>query len=315
MGKTLSGKVALVTGGSRGIGAAIVRRLATDGATVVFTYSASPGSANDLAREIEATGAQVLAIHADSAQPAAVKAAVAETVERFGRIDILVNNAGILTRGLVDDYSLEDFDRMFAINVRAVFVGVQSVLPHMRNGGRIIMTGSIVSERRRLPRRVCLRDDQRRGRVHDERSSARLGTTRHHRQRDCARPNRDGYDRRPGRAGDRPPSDVARAPRHGPRGCQPGRLSGGTRRWLRHRSLADDRRRLSRLIACESQCPAVDGVGIGCGHTVRKALVGFELCRSSATWPTAVPSRVRHDLVVIAGDYGHGDDDLLQVFR
>ena len=80
MGQTLSGKVALVTGGSRGIGAAIVRRLATDGATVVFTYAASPGSANDLAREIEATGAQVLAIHADSAQPAAVQAAVAETV-------------------------------------------------------------------------------------------------------------------------------------------------------------------------------------------------------------------------------------------
>jgi 3-oxoacyl-[acyl-carrier protein] reductase len=151
MGQTLSGKVALVTGGSRGIGAAIVRRLATDGATVVFTYAASPGSANDLAREIEATGAEVLAIHADSAQPAAVKAAVAETVERFGRIDILVNNAGILTMGLVDDYSLEDFDRMFAINVRAVFVAVQSVLPHMRNGGRIITTGSIVSERTGFP--------------------------------------------------------------------------------------------------------------------------------------------------------------------
>src|SRR5260221_5744269 len=119
MSKTLSGKVALVTGGSRGIGAAIVRRLASDGATVVFTYSASPAAARDLAQEIEATGEHALAVHADSAQPSAIRAAVAETVERFGGIDILVNNAGILMRGLVDDYSLEDFDRMFAINVRA----------------------------------------------------------------------------------------------------------------------------------------------------------------------------------------------------
>jgi 3-oxoacyl-[acyl-carrier protein] reductase len=151
MSNTLEHKVALVTGGSRGIGAAIVRRLARDGAAVAFTYAASAEKADALAAEIEASGRTALAIAADSADPEAVRGAVARTVERFGRIDILVNNAGILVGGMVDDYGLADFDRMVAVNVRAVFVAVQAALPHMAQGGRVITTGSVTADRTGFP--------------------------------------------------------------------------------------------------------------------------------------------------------------------
>src|SRR5471032_2631665 len=110
-------KVALVTGGSRGIGADIVRRLARDGAAVAFTYSASAQQARELTAQIEAAGGKALAIQADSADAAAVARAVAATVEAFGRLDILVNNAGILKLAPVDNYPLDDFDRMLAVNV------------------------------------------------------------------------------------------------------------------------------------------------------------------------------------------------------
>ena len=151
MTKTLSGRIALVTGGSRGIGAAIVRRLAADGASVAFTYAASADKAAALVAEIEAAGGTALAIAADSADVAEVQAAVAEAAARFGRIDILVNNAGILIPGLVDDYDLGAFDRMIAVNVRAVFVAAQAVLPHMSEGGRIITTGSVTADRTGIP--------------------------------------------------------------------------------------------------------------------------------------------------------------------
>lgn len=151
MTKTLSGRIALVTGGSRGIGAAIVRRLAADGASVAFTYAASADKAAALVAEIEAAGGTALAIAADSADVAEVQAAVAEAAARFGRIDILVNNAGILIPGLVDDYDLGAFDRMIAVNVRAVFVAAQAVLPHMGEGGRIITTGSVTADRTGIP--------------------------------------------------------------------------------------------------------------------------------------------------------------------
>src|SRR5258706_10818690 len=151
MPNALIGKVALVTGGSRGIGAAIVRRLASDGATVAFSYAASEGCAKVLVAEIEKAGGTTLAIQADSADANAVKATVAQTVDRFGRIDILVNNAGILIGGIVDDYALSDFDRMVAVNVRAVFVAIQAVVPHMGQGGRIITTGSVTADRSGFP--------------------------------------------------------------------------------------------------------------------------------------------------------------------
>jgi 3-oxoacyl-[acyl-carrier protein] reductase len=148
---TLSNKIALVTGGSRGIGAAIVRRLSEEGATVAFTYSNAREKALALATEIEGRGDKVLAIHADSADADAVRAAVAETVEAFGRLDILVNNAGILLRGTIDTISLEDFDRMIAVNIRPVFVGAQAASRQMGEGGRIIVIGSVTADRTRFP--------------------------------------------------------------------------------------------------------------------------------------------------------------------
>ena len=143
----LAGKSALVTGGSRGIGAAIVRRLAGDGASVAFTYSNSVQHAKALVAEVKATGGVALAARADSAEAGALERAIDQTVETFGGLDILVNNAGILIRGVVDDYSLDDFDRMVAVNVRAVFVAVKAAVPYLKNGGRIITTGSVVADR------------------------------------------------------------------------------------------------------------------------------------------------------------------------
>ncbi|WP_394780040.1 SDR family oxidoreductase [Undibacterium sp.] len=149
--QVFANKVALVAGGSRGIGAAVVRRLARDGAAVAFTYASSPKPAQDLADSIIAAGGRALAIKADSADAAAVQAAVAETVKAFGGLDILVNNAGILLRGTVDEFSLEDFDRMLAVNVRPVFVAIKAGVPHMKQGGRVITIGSVVANRTAFP--------------------------------------------------------------------------------------------------------------------------------------------------------------------
>ena len=151
MSNSLPGKVALVTGGSRGIGAAIVRRLSHDGAVVAFTYSASEDRANALAAEIKAAGRKALPIKADSADTEAVKQAVAMTAKTYGGLDILVNNAGILKHGMIDEFSLADFDQMVAVNVRAVFVAIQASLCHMREGGRIITIGSVTADRTGFP--------------------------------------------------------------------------------------------------------------------------------------------------------------------
>ncbi len=143
----LSGKVAVVTGAARGIGAGIAKRLAHDGAAVAITYSSSQTSADKLVRDIESAGGKAIAIRADSTDAAAVKNAMAETVKKFGRLDILVNNAGIAVMNTVDKYSLEDFDRMVAVNVRGVFVASQAAAALMPDGGRIITIGSCNAER------------------------------------------------------------------------------------------------------------------------------------------------------------------------
>jgi 3-oxoacyl-[acyl-carrier protein] reductase len=151
MTQSLTGKVALVTGGSRGIGAAIVRRLSLEGAAVTFTYANSPDRAEALAAELASSGASVAAVKADSVDPVAVREAVQATIERFGRLDILVNNAGILVPGGVKDITLADFDRQVAVNVRAVFVAAQEAARHMRQGGRIISVGSVGADRSGFP--------------------------------------------------------------------------------------------------------------------------------------------------------------------
>jgi 3-oxoacyl-[acyl-carrier protein] reductase len=147
----LSGKVALVTGGSRGIGAGIVKRLAREGAAVAFTYAASHAKAQQLAQSIEAEGGRALAIHADSADATAVQSAIDETFETFGRLDVFVNNAGILLRGTIDQVTLHDLDEMLAVNVRSVYVGIQAAARHMAEGGRIVTIGSVVAQRSAFP--------------------------------------------------------------------------------------------------------------------------------------------------------------------
>ena len=140
--RSFEDRVALVTGGSRGIGAGIVRRLAADGASVAFTYASSEGKALQLVRDIESAGGKALALKADSGFARELQDAVARTTEVLGPLDIFVSNAGILTLGTIDSYALEDFDRMVAINVRAAFVGIQAAAQRMNDGGRIVIIGS-----------------------------------------------------------------------------------------------------------------------------------------------------------------------------
>lgn len=143
----LKGKVALVTGASRGIGAGIAKRLARDGAAVAITYSASPGKADEVVKEITAAGGKALAVQADSADAAAVVAAIERVAAEWGGLDILINNAGVLAVGPLDDFKLEDLDRTLAVNVRAVFVATQAAVKHMKEGGRVINIGSCNAER------------------------------------------------------------------------------------------------------------------------------------------------------------------------
>jgi 3-oxoacyl-[acyl-carrier protein] reductase len=143
----LSGKTALVTGGARGIGAGIARRLAAEGVSVAITYSASAGKANQVVAEIQTSGGTAMAIAADAADAQAVSAAVAQTIADFGRLDILVNNAGMGIAASIEDITMNDYDRCFAINVRAVFVAMQAAARHMGPGGRIITIGSVNGDR------------------------------------------------------------------------------------------------------------------------------------------------------------------------
>ncbi|MEJ5976398.1 SDR family oxidoreductase [Novosphingobium sp. PS1R-30] len=148
---TDTNKVALVFGGSRGIGAAAVARLARDGHRVAFSYLARADKAAELVDAVAAEGGEAFAIQADSADPQQILSAVGETVARFGRIDVLVVNAGIFQLGAVDAVPLEQLDRMIDVNVRGVFLAIQATVPHLNDGGRIITVGSNVAIRTGMP--------------------------------------------------------------------------------------------------------------------------------------------------------------------
>lgn len=143
----LKGKRALVTGGSRGIGAAIAVALARKGADVAITYARSPERAETVVQSIESNGGKGVAIQADSSDPAAVMRSVEEAVQALGGLDILVNNAAIATYKLVAEFTVEEIDALFAINARSPILASQAAMPHLKKGGRIITIGSAGAER------------------------------------------------------------------------------------------------------------------------------------------------------------------------
>jgi NAD(P)-dependent dehydrogenase (short-subunit alcohol dehydrogenase family) len=159
MSKKLEGKIALVTGGSRGIGAAVAKRLAADGANVAITYAKDAKAASAVVKAIERAGQKAIAIQADSIDADAVAVAVEKTVATFGKLDVLVNNAGTAIPKAFEETTLEEMDRVLNINVRGVFAATQAALKHMNEGGRIIMIGSgwCPTRPRRGPSKCSLR--------------------------------------------------------------------------------------------------------------------------------------------------------------
>jgi 3-oxoacyl-[acyl-carrier protein] reductase len=151
MYKKLEGKVAFVTGGSRGLGAAIVKRLAADGAHVTITYAKDASAASAAVKAIELGGGQAVAIQADATNVEAIKAAVEKTVATFGQLDVLVNNAGTAIPKTFEETTLEEMDRVIEINVRGTLATTQAALKHMKSGGRIISIGSAVGDRVQTP--------------------------------------------------------------------------------------------------------------------------------------------------------------------
>jgi 3-oxoacyl-[acyl-carrier protein] reductase len=151
LSQSLKGKIALVTGGSRGIGAAIAKRLAADGASVALTYAKDENSAAIVVKAIEEAGGKGVAIQADAVHPGAAQAAVEQAVSRLGRLDILVNNAGTAIPKPFVETSLEEMEHVINLNRRGVFVTTQAALKHMNDQGRIIMIGSCVGERNLTP--------------------------------------------------------------------------------------------------------------------------------------------------------------------
>ena len=151
MNNALDGKVALVTGGGRGIGAAVAMRLAREGADVALTYQQNQHRADEVVDQIKAAGRRAVAIRADSSDTAAVVAAVDRVAGELGRLDILVNNAGAFLLGPLEQLTLEQFEQTVAVNVRAPFVAAQAAVRHMPAGGRIINIGSNMAERAVFP--------------------------------------------------------------------------------------------------------------------------------------------------------------------
>jgi len=151
MNNALDGKVALVTGGGRGIGAAVALRLAEEGADVALTFQRNRQSADDVVNQIMTAGRRAVAVQADSADPSAVVAAVDRVCSEWGRLDILVNNAGAFLLGPLEHLPADDLEQTIAVNIRAPFVAAQAAVPRMPAGGRIITIGSNVAERAVFP--------------------------------------------------------------------------------------------------------------------------------------------------------------------
>ena len=151
MSKRLEGKTALVTGGSRGIGAAVAKRLAADGARVAITYAKGADAAASVVKAIESAGGRAIAIQADATNPKAIQAAVEKTVSALGKLDVLVNNAGTAIPKMFEETTLDELDQVINLNIRGVFVTTQAALKQMNDGGRIISIGSCVGERMMTP--------------------------------------------------------------------------------------------------------------------------------------------------------------------
>jgi 3-oxoacyl-[acyl-carrier protein] reductase len=151
MSKSLEGKVALVTGGSRGIGAAIAKRLAADGAMVAITYTKGAGAAASVIEAIKSSGGKAIALQADATAADQVKAALDKTIAAFGKLDVFVNSAGTAIPKKFEETTIEELDRMIDLNLRGAFVATQAALKHMNEGGRIILIGSCVGERTMTP--------------------------------------------------------------------------------------------------------------------------------------------------------------------
>jgi 3-oxoacyl-[acyl-carrier protein] reductase len=144
-------KKAFVTGGSRGIGAGIVRKLAAEGADVGFTYRVRRDAAEAVTREVRDLGRNALSIEADSADPDALVAAIDQVAKALGRIDIFVSSAGVLLFKPIEEFSLDDFEHIVAVDLRAAFIGSKAVLRHMPRGGRIIFISSNIADYAALP--------------------------------------------------------------------------------------------------------------------------------------------------------------------
>jgi 3-oxoacyl-[acyl-carrier protein] reductase len=151
MTETLKGKVAMVTGGSRGIGAAIAKRLAGEGASVAITYAKDASSAAVVVKAIEDGGGKAIAIQADALDPEAIRGSVDKVVAALGKLDVLVNNAGTAIPKAFVDTTLDEMDHVINLNIRGMFVTTQAALKHMNDNGRIIMIGSCVGERNLTP--------------------------------------------------------------------------------------------------------------------------------------------------------------------
>src|ERR1700750_1225543 len=151
MSKKLEGKVALVTGGSRGIGAAIAKHLAADGASVAITYTKGGGAAASVVEAIKSSGGRAIALQADATDAGQVNAAIDKTVAALGKLDVFVNNAGTAVPKTFEETTIEELDRVIDLNLRGAFVATQAALKHMNAGGRIILIGSCVGERMMTP--------------------------------------------------------------------------------------------------------------------------------------------------------------------